>query len=58
MKSFETGLRDDIIAANLRPLLRLPELTDEDLMKHVNELMRKGKISLPVSDVPELTRVT
>ncbi|CAB4008687.1 Retrovirus-related Pol poly from transposon [Paramuricea clavata] len=38
MKSFETGLRDDILAANLRPLLRLPELTDEDLMKHVNEL--------------------
>jgi hypothetical protein len=33
MKSFETGLRDDILAANLRPLLRLPELTDEDLMK-------------------------
>jgi hypothetical protein len=24
MKSFETGLRDDILAADLRPILRLP----------------------------------
>lgn len=38
MKSFETGLRDDILAANLRPILRTSGLTDEDLMKHVNEL--------------------
>ena len=38
MKSFETGLRDDILAANLRPILRLSGLTDEDLMRHVNEL--------------------
>ena len=38
MKSFETGLRDDILAANLRPILRLPSLSDEDLMKNVNEL--------------------
>ena len=38
MKSFETGLRDDILAANLRPILRLSELSDEDLMRHVNEL--------------------
>ncbi|CAB4018173.1 Hypothetical predicted protein [Paramuricea clavata] len=30
MKSFETGLRDDILAANLRPILRLPSLSDED----------------------------
>ena len=38
MKSFETGLRDDILAASLRPILRLSGLTDEDLMRHVNEL--------------------
>ena len=38
MKSFETGLRDDILAANLRPILRLSGLSDEDLMRHVNEL--------------------
>ena len=37
-KSFETGLRDDILAANLRPILRTSGLTDEELMKHVNEL--------------------
>ena len=38
MKSFETGLMDDILAANLRPILRLSGLTNEDLMRHVNEL--------------------
>ena len=38
MKSFETGLRDDILAANLRRILRISGLTDEELMKHVNEL--------------------
>jgi hypothetical protein len=38
VKSFETGLRDDILAANLRPILRSSPLTDEDLMRHVNEL--------------------
>ena len=38
IKSFETGLRDDILAANLRPILRSSPLTDEDLMRHVNEL--------------------
>ena len=38
IKSFETGLRDDILAANLRPILRASSLTDEDLMRHVNEL--------------------
>ena len=29
MKSFKTGLRDDILAGNLRPILRLSGLTDE-----------------------------
>ena len=38
LKSFETGLRDDILATNLRPILRIPGLSDEDLMKQVNEL--------------------
>ena len=38
MKSFETGLRDVILAANLRPILRTSGLTDEELTKHVNEL--------------------
>ena len=38
MKSFETGLRDDILAANLRPILCDSTLTDEDLMRQVNEL--------------------
>ena len=37
LKSFETGLRDDILATYLRPTLRLPR-SDEDLMKQVNEL--------------------
>ena len=38
MKSFETGLRSDILAANLRPILRQPNLSDEELMGYVNEL--------------------
>ena len=38
VKSFETGLRDDILASNLRPTLRTSELTDEELMRQVNEL--------------------
>ena len=38
MKSFKTRLRDDILAANLRPILRASNLSDEDLMKHANEL--------------------
>ena len=38
MKSFGTGLRDDILAANLRPILPLPSLSDDELMKNVNEL--------------------
>ena len=38
IKSFETGLRDDILASNLRPTLRTRDLSDEELMKQVNEL--------------------
>ena len=38
VKSFETGLRDDIVASNSRTTHRTPGLTDEELMKQVNEL--------------------
>ena len=38
LKSLETGLRDDILVTNLRPILRTPDISDEYLMKHVNEL--------------------
>ncbi|CAH3143226.1 unnamed protein product [Pocillopora meandrina] len=38
VKSFESGLHDDILAFNLRTTLRTPELTDEELMKQVNAL--------------------
>ena len=37
-KSFETGLCDDILASYLRATLRTPGLTDEELMKQVNEI--------------------
>ena len=38
VKSFETGLRDDILASNLRPTLRTSGLTDDERMRQVNEL--------------------
>ena len=38
VKSFETGLHDDILASSLRVTLHNPGLTDEELMKQVNEL--------------------
>ena len=38
VKSFETGLRDDILASNIRPTLRTSGLTDEELLWQVNEL--------------------
>ena len=38
LKSFETGLRDDMLVTNMRPSLRTRGLSDEDLMKTVNEL--------------------
>ena len=38
LKSIETGLRDDILVTNLRPALHNTDLSDEDLMKYVNEL--------------------
>ena len=38
LKAFETGLRDDILATNLRPILHKNDLSDEELMRQVNEL--------------------
>ena len=38
VRSFETGPRDNILASNLRTTLQTPGLTDEELMKQVNEL--------------------
>ena len=38
LSSMEMGLRDDILVTNLRPILRTPDISDEDLIKHVNEL--------------------
>ena len=41
LKSLETGLRDEGLVTNLRPHLRLAEVSDEELMKVVNELASK-----------------
>ena len=38
LKSIETSLRDDILVTNLHPALHNTDLSDEDLMKYVNEL--------------------
>ncbi len=38
LKTFETGLRDETILVNIRPLLRAKNLTDEELMRLVNDL--------------------
>ena len=41
LKSLETGLRDEALVTNLRPHLRLAEVSDEELVKVVNELASK-----------------
>ena len=41
LKSFETGLRDENLVTNLRPLLRQDNISDEVLMQTVNELATK-----------------
>ena len=41
VKSFETGLSDDILASNLRTTLRNPRLADEELTKQFNKLASK-----------------
>ena len=38
VKSFESGLCDDILASKLRMTLRTPVITDDELMKQVNAL--------------------
>ena len=38
VKSFETGLRYDILESDFRPTLHTTGLTDEELTKQVNEL--------------------
>ena len=38
LKAFETGLRDDILATNLRRVLRKKDISDEELMRQVDEL--------------------
>ena len=54
LKSLETGLRDEGLVTDLRPHLRLAEVSDEELMKVVNELAskqaeRKMKMSVSAS---------
>ena len=41
LKAFESGLRDENLVTNLRPFLRTSGVTDEELMKNVNELATK-----------------
>ncbi len=38
LRTFETGLRDETILVNIRPLLRTKNVTDEKLMRLVNDL--------------------
>ena len=38
LKTVETGLRDESLVTNLRPFLRQGGVTDEELMKHLNDL--------------------
>ena len=51
MKSFETGLRNNILAANLRPILCASKLSDEDLMKtsmnrHLNKQNNRTNVDV------------
>ena len=41
LKAFETGLRDENLVTNLRPFLRQDNITDEELMRNVNDLATK-----------------
>ncbi len=38
LKTVETGLRDESLITNLRPILKTSGVTDEELMKNINEL--------------------
>ena len=42
LKAFESGLRDENLVANLRPFLRKSGITDDELMRSVNELATKN----------------
>ena len=41
LKAFESGLRDENLVTNLRPFLRASPVTDDELMRTVNELATK-----------------
>ena len=41
IKSLETGLRDEALVTNLRPTLQGTEVSDESLMRIVNDLASK-----------------
>ena len=41
IKSLETGLQDEALVTNLRPTLQEPEVSDESLMRIVNDLSSK-----------------
>ena len=41
LKAFESGLRDENLVTNLRPFLRTSRISDDELMKNVNELATK-----------------
>ena len=41
LKAFESGLRDENLVTNLRPFLRTSGISDDELMKNVNELATK-----------------
>ena len=41
LKAFESGLRDENLVTTLRPFLRTRGITDDELMKNVNELATK-----------------
>ena len=42
MKAFESGLRDKNLVTSLRPFLRKSGITDDELMRSVNELATKN----------------
>ena len=46
IKSLETGLRDEALVTNLRPTLQGTELSDESLMRIVNDLASKPEQKL------------
>ncbi len=53
MKGFETGLRDESLLINLSPVLRVNWISDEDLMRFVNEFEKneKGRASARVQSL-------